>query len=69
MNIKVNYLETYEKYNYTNTNIYKIYSIKDLEISIKDIEEKGWFLLNQYNKGTNCIKNYYTIYHYYIIYL
>ena len=41
MNIKVNYLETYEKYNYTNTNIYKIYSIKDLEISIKDIEEKG----------------------------
>ena len=60
MNIKVNYLDLpNEKYDYRDTNIYKINSIKEFWKFYKRYEDKGGFLLNQFNKRKNCINNYY----------
>jgi len=58
MNIKVNKLDLpNEKYDYKDTMIYKIYKVKDLEIAINDMEDKGRFMLNQFNQRKKCINN------------
>ena len=60
MNIKVNYLDLpNEKYDYRDTIFIKFIVLKNFENSIKKIEDKGGFLLNQFNKRKNCINNYY----------